>query len=737
MTRKRAGSKQKSTAGRKPRAGVGRSTIKRKSATRPVARKAAILKKRRRKAATRKRSAKTSWQWPGWSRVMFRFTYKVAFFCYLLVMAVALFVYMYSRDLPIPNMIAGRDHPPRVTVLDRNDNFITTYGQYYGEPVVLARLPVHVTGAFIATEDRNFYHHMGVNPISIGRALLINVSAGNVRQGGSTITQQLAKNLFLSPDRTMKRKAQEVLLSVWLEMQYSKQEILSLYLNNVYFGAGAYGLHAAADRYFDKAPENLSIGEAAMLAGLLKAPSKYAPTSNITAARKRASIVLNAMVDAGIIDKSTADQQRAMNIATTVEREIIAPYAVDHAIFKMQSLIGAAPENIIIHTTIDLEAQKATEKIIANAAELDRLITDDTQIAAVAMEKEGAIRILVGGRDYAASEYNRATQAKRQPGSSFKSWVYLTALENGFKPEDIIEDTPIEIGDWAPKNYKNKYYDAVPMTEAFSRSLNAAAIRLQEIVGRDKVAMMARRSGFTDLEDPGPALALGVMEVTPLELAGAYATFANDAVPAQPYIIRSVTTEDGRSLYEHQYTLGQPVTDEKTLVAMNHMLRSVVAKGSGVHARLPGYRAAGKTGTTQNSRDAWFAGHVSGMVGVVWLGKDDNSPMTVGKNYISGSGAPARIWKQTMLAGLNGRPAEQVVEYIPTRRIIDLLDEVGGFISLVSHEQQSMVDQAEHVVERPSTMEDLLQDVLTETPSPESARNSNGWVTGSEAGAEG
>lgn len=551
-------------------------------------------------------------------------------------------------------------------LVDRYGVAVGVHGHDRGEPVDVSTLPPHVIDAFLATEDRTFFHHVGINPLAIARALIVNVRQGEVAQGGSTITQQLVKNLLLTPEQTYRRKVEEMLLALRIEGQYTKKEILELYLNAVYFGNNAYGLEAAARRYFGKPPQALTVGESAMLAGLLKAPSRFSPARDQKTARGRASVVLHLMADAGFITRAEADRIIAQGIATIIPDDHRAGYAVNYAVEEVNSLIGPIKQDVTVYTSLDTAALYRTIAAREAISASDPLYTSEVQTAAVAMEYDGAIRVMIGGNEFADNQFNRVTMAHRQPGSVFKPFVYLAAIENGWYPEDLVDDSPIDINGYEPKNYKNVYAGQVPLSEALRRSLNAAAIRLQEEVGRNKVVAVARRAGLTQTENIGPSLALGVMEATPMEIAQSFLPFVNDGSAADPYIVVRIETKDGDTLYEREpYFAGKPLFKHKDLVAFDYMMRDVVQAGSGRRARLRGHFAAGKTGTSQDSRDAWFAGYVSGMVGVVWLGKDDDTPMANGHAYISGSGSPTALWAEMMRVALGDRPAIAPERYIP------------------------------------------------------------------------
>ncbi|MEM9705109.1 MAG: PBP1A family penicillin-binding protein [Pseudomonadota bacterium] len=559
----------------------------------------------------------------------------------------------YSVDMPDTSALWQSERTAQMTFLTADGRPIETPGRAPGKPVRLTDLPAHVPDAILALEDRNFRHHLGVNPLSVLRALYVNAAEGKVRQGGSTITQQLAKNLFLSSERTLKRKLQELLLAFWLEHRFSKDEILTLYLNRVYFGGGAYGVDAASRRYFAKPASEISIAEAAVLAGLLKAPSKYTPTREPRAAGLRARLAIDAMEETGFIARDEAAVARRETVVLAGEATAEAPYFVDFANGAARALLAGAPVEAVVQTTLDVRAQEALTDALAESlpnAKLD----PEAEIAVVVLNGDGAILALQGGRNYRVSEFNRATRAKRQPGSAFKPFVYLAAMERGAHPQQMILDAPLTIGRWSPDNYKSKFYGEVTLTYAFALSLNSAAVRLQEWVGRPAVAMASRRAGL-EPRTAGPALALGVDAVTPLTLAGAYAPFANGGASVAPYGVRSVRTVLDNKVIRPQISYVGVVASPRSIRHVNYLMRAVSVWGTGKAAGLPNYTVYGKTGTTQDSRDAWFAGHAGGVVCVVWTGRDDNAPM---KN-VTGGGAPAKIWSAVMarvLPALGRRP---------------------------------------------------------------------------------
>lgn len=554
----------------------------------------------------------------------------------------------YARDLPDTNKLWRTDQARRVTLLAIDGSPIGARGAMYGAgggaPVRLADLPPHVPGAVLAVEDRNFYHHKGFNLISIARALAVNARDGAVRQGGSTITQQLAKNVFLSSNRTLKRKVQELMLAIWLEQNFTKDEILTLYLNRVYFGAGAYGVDAASFRYFGKPSRELSVGEAAVLAGLLKAPSRLSPTANPDDAGRRARLVLDKMVEMKVLSPAEADYWITRPVTLRAASFESAPYFADYLARRVRRLAGDVDADLVVRTTLDPDTQSAMETGLAVGLAQSADLPGDAQAAAVILDHDGAVRAMVGGRNYAASQFNRAVDARRQPGSAFKPFVFLAGVESGLTPDDTVLDAPVAVGDWTPANYNDKYYGPVPMRSALALSLNSAAVRVQERAGRAAVRRSARAMGWEGALNPGPALALGVDETTPLDLAASYTAFANGGLRVMPYAIVSIETTDGGLVYRTPGAVVERAASQASIDAVNHMLSAVTAWGTGKGARLATHRVYGKTGTSQNNRDAWFAGHAGAMTAVVWIGRDDNAPM----GDVTGGGVAAPVWREIM-----------------------------------------------------------------------------------------
>lgn len=550
--------------------------------------------------------------------------------------------------------------PPSITLLAADGTPIAKRGAIVGKPVDAAKLPKYVPQAFIAIEDRRFYSHWGVDPLGIARAMFHNALAGGVREGGSTITQQLAKNAFLDSDRTAGRKLREMMIAFWLEAWLSKNEILSRYLSNVYFGDNCYGLRAAAEHYFDREPEDLTVSQAAMLAGLVKAPSRLAPTGNLDGARDREKVVLGAMVDAGFLTKGQAD----ISLATPRPRPIkLVPdgtYFADWVLPDARDTQGDLSRESTVTTTLEPRLQKAAERAVRRAG------LRQAQVAIVAMRPDGRVVAMVGGKDYATSPFNRATQARRQPGSTFKLFVYLAAMRGGLTPDDKIEDEPVTIAGWSPKNSEGRYEGEITLRRAFQKSSNVAAARLIQKVGVDNVIKAARDLGITTPIPREASIALGTSTVSLLELTSAFAAVANNGYPVSA---RGLEAKDDKPWYAgligSTHSLGDTVHDE-----MLDLLSASAENGTGRQAALsvPTY---GKTGTTQDNRDALFIGFAKDLVVGVWVGNDDNTP----NPGLSGGGLPARIWKDFMQQALDLQPPPP-----PPAEVFDNEDAIGNAI---------------------------------------------------------
>ncbi len=561
------------------------------------------------------------------------------------------FLAMFATGLPDTSKLYDVHRQPSITYLDRSGSVVAVRGSQYAPPADLDGLPPYVPAAFVAIEDRQFYHHLGFNPWGMLRSEIYNLShRGQALRGGSTITQQLARNLFLTPAQTYRRKIQELVLAVWLELNFSKKQILALYLNRVNFGGGAYGIEAASRRYFNKPAAGLTLGEAALLAATMKGPSRYNPAANSERAARRATVVLNSMVGTGAITAAQRDEafQIPVHVSATLADQR-AQYFVDWLDAQVRSQVGEPGEDMVVETTLDLPIQAVAEQAIRTgvAAHANQGVG---QGALVAMDGAGRVRAYVGGSDYVDSQYDRATEARRQAGSAFKPFVYLTAMEAGHKPSDSVVDEPITIGNWTPHNYTGRYLGAITLETAFAQSINTVAARLANQVGTDRVADTAHRLGITSNIQTDPSMALGAVEVSPLEMAQAYDAFANGGFRIHAYGIERIRTTAGRVLYDHaaEKNTRADVIGNPALAYMVQMMRQVIAVGTGTKAKVAGYDLAGKTGTTSNYKDAWFIGYTGGFTAAVWLGRDDNTPM----RKVAGGGAPTEIWHNFMAAVL-------------------------------------------------------------------------------------
>jgi penicillin-binding protein 1A len=610
-----------------------------------VAAKSKQSKKAAPTPATKKKTASKTKQPFSWKSLAF----KLAKYCLIIgiwgALAIGSILFYYSLDMPNVEEVASRTRTPNVTIVDQDGNTIASYGNLYGEVVEATEVPKHLIDAILATEDRRFYSHFGLDPIGFSRAMFANIKARRFVQGGSTITQQVAKNLFLSREKTIKRKAQELLFAFWLEDKFTKNQILTLYINRVYFGQGAYGVQAAAQHYFKKSARELNIYQAALLAGMLKAPSTYNPVHNPDKALKRTRQVLLNMVNAGFIEAEDVKLLSAeqFKYITDVDKKSTksARYFSDWIIDQTDDLMGSVDNDVVISTTLDKRAQEIAEGVLKAALSTQ---PDDIQGAVVVISPNGAVRALVGGKNYSTSQFNRATQALRQPGSAFKPFVYLAALEKGFTPTDLIEDKPIKIKDWEPKNYNEKYLGLVTMKEAFAKSINSVAVYLSETAGRGRVVATARRLGITTELHPDPSIALGTNEVTLMDITSAYATFSNDGFGIWPYGVSSIVGKNENPIYIRSGDGPGKLVKSEQVAAMNSIMAEVINSGTGKAAKLK-RTAAGKTGTTQDYRDAWFIGYTADYVTGIWIGKDNGSPM----EKVAGGGLPAKIWHDVMM----------------------------------------------------------------------------------------
>jgi penicillin-binding protein 1A len=560
-----------------------------------------------------------------------------------------------ATKLPPIDALAVPKRPPNIAILDENGVLLANRGDTGGAAVRIADLPPYLPKAFIAIEDRRFYSHLGIDPQGILRALIRNIAGAGMVQGGSTLTQQLAKNLFLTQERTVSRKIQEAILALWLEHKYSKAQILELYLNRVYFGSGAYGVEAAAQKYFGHGARSATLPEAAVLAGLMKAPARLAPNRNPDGATGRAQQVLAAMVQEGFITDAMAMRALAHPAQAMRDRNASSVnYAADFVMDMLDDTIGAINEDIAVSTTLSVSLQAAAEKALTEELDRKGAAFDVGQGALVALAPDGAIKALVGGRDYTDSQFDRAVSAKRQPGSAFKPFVYLAALEAGLTPDSVREDASINVKGWQPENYSRDYFGPVTLTKALALSLNTVAVRLGLEVGPKGIVRVAHRLGIASDLSANPSIALGTSEVTPLEIATAYVPFANGGIGVQPQIISRVKTTSGKLLYQRKGSSNGRVIDPNHVAMMTTMMQETLLTGTARKASVPGWHAAGKTGTSQDWRDAWFIGYTSHLVAGVWLGNDDNSPT----KKASGGNLPVEIWSRFMRAAHQGVPPQ-------------------------------------------------------------------------------
>ncbi|MGI4877368.1 MAG: transglycosylase domain-containing protein, partial [Janthinobacterium lividum] len=579
------------------------------------------------------------------ARLLLTFGKVVAAVVLLGLIALGISVAVAMSSLPGFDELKRSPNGQSVEIRAADNSVLVSLGPSYGEWLPFARIPRTMAAAMVSVEDRRFYMHPGVDPVGILRALVTNQQRGTM-QGGSTITQQLARNIFLTSNQTYGRKVREAVLALAIERKFTKEAILELYLNRVYFGGGAYGIDAASRKFFGHSAEKLSLEEAAIIAGLVKAPSRYAPSADPVRARGRAVTVIATMADSGAI---TPTEAAAASLATLrfapQERTSGVRYFTDWVLTQVENLTDEAVEPLSISTTLDPAGQHAAEAAIAAET------PTGTQGALVALARDGAVKAMVGGRDYVTTNYNRAVAARRQPGSSFKLFVYLAALEDGVSPDDTIVDAPITIDGWSPKNSGNSYAGTVTVRDAFARSINTVAVRLAQRVGFDTVADVARRFGITTPIDRRPAMALGASDVTLLELTGAYAAVANGGVESRPYAITQIATASGRILYQREAAIPRVLVAPYVAAKITDLLKAAVETGTGRNAQI-GRPLAGKTGTTSSNKDGWFVGFTNELTAGVWMGRDDARPV----GGLQGGRAPARAFAAYMSRAVGGTP---------------------------------------------------------------------------------
>ncbi len=592
-------------------------------------------------------------------RLLLRTTYWGAVLGLWGLIAVGAILAFYAAQLPSAKDWAVPQRPPNVRIVAADGSLIANRGLTGGKALRLEEMSPYIPQAVIAIEDRRFQYHFGFDPIGFTRAMTRNLMQKRLREGGSTITQQLAKNLFLTPERSFGRKVQELILAVWLETKYSKSQILELYLNRVYFGAGATGIDAASRRYFGKPAKHVTLPEAALLAGLLKAPSRYSPVNGPKLARRRARVVLAAMEREGFVKAGSVDAD-AVTPGENARHFRSGPnhYVADMVMKRLDKLAGKVTQDIVVKTTISPYLMTAAQQSLNAALDTHGKKRRVSQAAMVSMAPDGGIKAVIGGRDYGKSGFNRAVEARRQPGSAFKTFVWLAAMENGMSPETLINDVPVRYGSWQPQNHDKQYRGAVTLQDAYAGSLNTVAAQLAVQLGPKRVANTAQRLGVSSKLTANASLALGTSEVSLLELTSAYAPFANGGLGVEPWLIKSIETVGGKTraqtLYRRTILPAASVVDPTSLDSMNLLLQSVVRSGTGKKARLAKHPAGGKTGTTQNFRDALFVGHTAHLVTGVWFGNDDNSPT----KKLTGGSLPAQVWRDYMSAAHHDLPVK-------------------------------------------------------------------------------
>jgi penicillin-binding protein 1A len=594
------------------------------------------------------------------------------------MIAVAGYVGYCAIDLPDIHQVTQPPLRPSVELEAKDGTIFARYGDLVGDPVKLSDLPEYVPHAIIAIEDRRFYEHFGIDPWGILRAAVRNVAAGHTVQGGSTLTQQLAKNLFLTPERALKRKVQEMLLALWLEHTYTKDQILTAYLNRVYLGSGAYGIDAAARTYYNKPASELNMREAAVMAGLLRAPSRYSPIHDPEQSMERAKTVMQAMVDEGYITEA----QRRVALATSpkIGHKLTGGnerYFGDWVYDQLGPLISDTQQDMIVKTTLDLTLERLAERHVEALLAKQGEAKNVSEAALITLAPNGAVLALTGGRDYRQSQFNRATQALRQPGSAFKPIVYLTALQQGLSPDEVIPDEPVTIGDYSPENYEGKYLGPITVRQALAQSINTVAVRVLQRAGVANVIETAKDLGVTSPLERDAALALGASEVTPLELAAVYASLASGGKAITPYAIKEIDSRSGQVLYRHNDVTPPQVVDAEAVATLTGMMEDVLTSGTGKGAKLGSRPAAGKTGTTSDYRDAWFAGFTADYTTVVWMGNDDNSST----KKVTGGSLPATLWREYMVEAEQNHPEASLKTGSFADRIVDDADAVTEDVS--------------------------------------------------------
>ncbi len=654
MTKKPTQKAVKTTKNANNRAKMRQKTVKKpptatKNKQTTLKTKQNVAKKR---IKTTKKPLKTGSIW--WRAIKFIIYWLSFLGAIAAIIGLAIFLY-YSLDLPNPDKLKVPKTVPTVSITTSDGEVLTHRAAQQSGHIAIKLLPKHAIQALVSIEDRGFYSHNGVDVFGIMRAAIANIINGNRAQGGSTLTQQLAKMLYLKPEKKLKRKVQEAMLAVWLESKYEKDELLNLYFNRAYFGAGANGIEAASQKYFDKSARYLQLHESALLAGLMKAPSAYNPIRHPERAKKRQKLVLNAMLDEGYISKQ--QHQTALTAPLGIKRTNVASqaqYAADWIMRDMRGLAGDLNTDITVEATIDPYLQQMAENALNGVMDAFSTPYKAGQAALILMDQHGAVRALVGGRNYGKSSFNRVINAKRQPGSVFKPFVYLAALEAGYKPTSKVKDAPIRFKNWRPKNYNGKYYGNVTLTNSLAKSMNSVSLRLAKKLGSKKIIATARRLGIASDLRQDLSIALGTSEVSLQELTNGYLPFMNGGFDADAHIIAKITGQNNRNIYSHFNDGSERIVAKQHVLQMRDMLFAVTDWGTGKKAQIPNFQAFGKTGTTQNYKDGWFIGFTSEYIAGVWVGNDDGKPT----NKVTGGNLPAQIWHDLMAKIHDGLDAE-------------------------------------------------------------------------------
>ncbi len=649
-----------------------------------------------------------------WVNLIFGTFFALSIFGALIVAGL---VYVSAQSLPTFEELVTKPRGQQVTVRGSDGTILAQIGPNYGQWLSYAELPQSIRTAMVAIEDRRFYGHIGVDPIGLARAFYVRLTAGRWKQGGSTITQQVVKNIFLTSDRTLDRKGREMILALALETRLSKQQILELYLNRVYFGGGAYGVDAASRRFYGHSARSMNWAEASVIAGLVKAPSRFAPSSDPRRAVGRAGVVVQAMVARGDITQADAAEIKPQNLKFAPQpRENDVRYFTDWVLTQVENLTDETGQPIDVMTTLDPELQKDAE------AAIRRNVPAGLQGALVALGYDGGIKALVGGKDYMTSNYNRAITARRQPGSAFKLFVYLAALEAGKSPEDTEIDEPISYGSWSPVNSNRRYQGEVTLAQAFAQSINTVAVKLADEVGFETVAQMARRLGISTPVPTNPSMALGAGEVTLMDMTGAYAAVARGGSAAIPYAIRQIVRGDGTVLYTYSAPVPVQVIGADTAASMTRMMVATIETGTGKAAKLD-RPAAGKTGTTTSNKDGWFMGFTGDMTAGVWLGRDDNKAVP----GLAGGKLPAQTWADFMRAATAGLPPQPLLSDPQIEPLSEPDAEVYGLDGQTLNAGEATADQTpgeQDVVPADLPPED---ETATTAPAPRPKLN-NDWL---------